>query len=125
MFTPVSGSDHLRDLVTRSRFIDAFTKELSSKRLDAVICPACALPAPPIALSHNCSVIAESYLSLFSYLGMPSGSVPVTLVLEGEDQWDPVRDAEEQDDSVAKMTREVLHESSGLPMGVQVAGLPF
>lgn len=83
--------------ITHSNIKNAFFDKLSESSadgpFDALVCPAAPLPAAPIPLTHDCSVISNFYLSFFNLLGFPSGTVPVTVVEEGEDRWDPVRDA--------------------------------
>ena len=56
---------------------------------------------------------------------MPSGSVPVTRVAYGEDKWDPVNDGNQVEDTFSQDIRKAMHDSVGLPMGVQVLGSPF
>ncbi|HVR73206.1 MAG TPA: amidase family protein [Planctomycetota bacterium] len=96
------------------RFMDA----LEARRLDALLCPPSGLPA----LRHGCyySTFAGSYTILYNLLGFPAGVVPVTRVREGEES-----DRSSGADPVSREASRVEAGSAGLPLGVQVAALPW
>jgi len=102
--------------ICRKNFFEAWRKQ----ELDVVICPAHALPAVP-HMSFNDITFACCYTALYNVLDYPAGVVPVTRV--------------EQSDTIPHRPKDLLQSSvykhynpakqAGLPIGVQVAGLPF
>ena len=86
---------------------------------DIVICPPHALPAPqhgkPIDL-----IMAASYAYWPNLLGLPAGVVPISRVREDEQAGRP-----DLRDQVFRQAKAVDRGSSGLPVGVQVVGLPW
>jgi Asp-tRNA(Asn)/Glu-tRNA(Gln) amidotransferase A subunit family amidase len=78
-----------------------FERALDAAGVDAVLCPAYAVPA----VHHGTSeavILGQSYASLWNLLGFPAGVTPVTAVKAGEEPG-----------------------SAGLPIGVQVAARPW
>jgi fatty acid amide hydrolase len=117
----------------RARTVDAYwqlverknqlaTRVISSLRdqgINAVICPPHALPAMPHVKAFDL-LGAASYSMLINLLGLPSGTVSTTLVAAGEEAGrQPGRD------SVLNRALEADTGSAGLPVGVQVSGLPW
>ncbi|RYG51723.1 hypothetical protein EON66_10470, partial [archaeon] len=66
--------------------------------------------------------VAASYTFLFNTLNFPAGTVPVTFVRDDECVYTPP--AYQRDDFAAKAA-ESLRGAAGLPVGVQVVGLPY
>lgn len=87
--------------------------------LDALLCPACSLPA----FTHGSTrelVTAGAYTNLYNVIGYPTGIVPFTRVrAEEEVGRQPSRDI------VAETARKVEQGSVGLPIGVQVVARPW
>jgi len=85
-------------------------------QVDVVLCPTHATPA----LKPKCAVDmmpAASYSVLMNLLGVPCGNVPATRVRSGESS-----DRSGRLDSSERLARKIEKESTGLPVGVQVAG---
>lgn len=104
---------------------DALRREyfelFASERLDAILCPGTAIPA----VEHGASkfvAIAMSYTYIFNLLNVPVGSVPVARIRADETDYQAPAD---QHDSIYSNIRRISRHWPGLPMGVQVAGLPF
>jgi fatty acid amide hydrolase len=87
--------------------------------LDCILGPACALPAFPHGASTELGTAGVNTL-LYNLLGYPAGVVPVTRVCAGEEtERPPSRDI------VERMARNCELDSTGLPVGVQIAAAPW
>ena len=100
---------------------DSLKKEFISRwrqdNLDCVIFP---MPFP--AMTHDAMthlIIILNYLIIFNVLDFPAGAVPITKVRENEQFY------EGPPDKVTEVIKQMMNESEGLPIGVQVATLPF
>jgi len=104
----------------------AYTNEVFEKireaRLDAIICPGGSLPALPHGLSKDL-VLTLSYTILFNVLHMPAGCVPMTTVRAGEEVYEA--HITKHKDKLVQLSKQTMKGSEGLPIGVQVATLPF
>lgn len=92
---------------------------LRQQHVDAIICPPHALPATPHVKAFDL-LAAASYSLLINLLGLPAGTVSTTRVGEGEDCGRP-----NSRDHVLRNAQRTDHGSVGLPVGVQVASLPW
>lgn len=81
-------------------------------------------PAPPCDIPRG-FMISLAYMSIFNLFQMPAGVVPVTLVKDGEELWDPVKDGGDPEDMFSLGVRQAMENSIALPMAVQVAALPY
>lgn len=86
--------------------------------VDLVLCPAHATPALPHGLSRD-FVLAGSPSILWNVVQFPAGVVPVTRVRPSETR------RERSHDRLEARAAEVDRQSAGLPVGVQVVGLPW
>lgn len=98
---------------------DSVNALLSAKKLDAVICPPHALPAPQHGKAIDL-VSAASYALLPNLLGWPAGVVSTSTVREDEQTGRPT-----SRDIVLKQAAAVDAGSAGLPVGVQVFARPW
>ena len=89
-----------------------------ARQLDAVICPPHVLPALPIGSSGDLT-LTLSYMFRYVMLNFPAGVVPVTRVREDEASWHGPSGL------VGDRCAQVMRGSAGLPIGVQVAALPY
>ena len=106
--------DYLKNIIRLRVFKEKFLKAVNS---DIVIFPY-AFPAVP----HNSSqdlLPGFSYLSIFNILDWPVGHLPIGFVQTVEPY------LPENQEIWAEAMRNTLKNSEGLPVGVQVAGLPF
>ena len=87
--------------------------------LDVVVCPIWPLVAPlhktTVKVAH-----AFSYSFLWNLLDYPAGVVPVTLVKQGENKYECT-----ENDSYVKTAQQIMRDSVGLPVSVQVAGRTY
>ena len=114
-----SADGYWRLSLARAEYAERFFADWTAARLDALICPAHALPA----LRHGDTAhlsLAGSYLYWANLLGVPAGVVPLTRVLAHEQAGRPT-----SRDAVMRTAREVDAASFGLPVGVQVAARPW
>jgi fatty acid amide hydrolase len=95
----------------RANLLDAMDRE----GIDVLLCPAFATPAIPHGASKNFT-LASSYSILFNATQMPAGVVPVTRVHDDETKRVADRDL------LARHASNVDAASTGLPVGVQIAG---
>jgi fatty acid amide hydrolase len=103
----------------KQHFVRGAIDSLAEQRIDAILCPPHALPATQHIKGFDL-LVAASYSMLFNLLGFPAGVVATSRVRPGEDQ--PRRAGR---DHVERRAALVERGSSGLPVGVQVAALPW
>jgi fatty acid amide hydrolase len=92
---------------------------LKSHGIQAMLCPAYALPAPQHVRAYDL-LPAASYAFQFNLLGLPAGVVSTTRVRTGEDRVRP-----DSRDQVLRQAQATDHGSVGMPVAVQVAALPW
>jgi fatty acid amide hydrolase len=103
----------------RKLFVQAFTNQFRAQGFDAVLCPPHGLPAMQHVKGFDL-IAAASYSFLFNLLGWPAGTVSLTRVRTGEEGSRP-----DCRDQVSRQAQAVDRKSAGLPVGVQVAALPW
>ncbi|MBA62481.1 MAG: amidase [Planctomycetaceae bacterium] len=99
----------------RRKFIRAFEKQ----KLDVILSPCFALPA----MCHDDGIDllpAGSHAMLQNLVGGPGGMIPWSVVQDDEES-----DRETSRDGVVKKAISTETDSAGLPLGVQVSGLPW
>jgi Asp-tRNA(Asn)/Glu-tRNA(Gln) amidotransferase A subunit family amidase len=89
------------------------------QKLDFVVCPAFGMEAPNHGTSNEGSLLA-AYTFIWNLLAMTVATTPVTVVREDEQRYDSV-----WDDDITKCIKKTVNDSAGLPVGVQVVGIPF
>lgn len=93
----------------------------AARRLDILITPGIGIPAFRHGASRDLSP-ACSHTFLFNLVNFPAGAVPVSRVRPDECSYTcPAR----QDDMAAAAARREMAGAAGLPVGVQVVGLPL
>lgn len=115
----LSTSGYRRLVAERRRFVRKFMARLRLGGFDAILTPPYAMPAVP----HGLGLItlpAGSYSLLPNFLDMPAGVVAATRVRENEESDRPAS-RDRCDQAAIKAERS----SAGLPVGVQVIGLPW
>ena len=116
----IVGKDRLR-----KRLLEGFREH----RIDALLCPALGLPALPHTMSRQLAPLACSYTFLWNNLDCPAGTLPVTTVREAEQAYRggtfPGQDADRFFDSLCVLANQATAGSAGLPVSVQVVGLPW
>ncbi len=106
-------------LTARVRAVRArILARMAEERVDLILCPAHATPALPHGLSRD-FVLAGSGSMLWNLTQFPAGVVPVTRVRPDETARPRPKDRLE------KIAAAVDRQSAGLPVGVQVVGLPW
>lgn len=117
---PKTAEENLRATYELQLYKQAFTRAWQAAGLDALVGPAMAVPAP---LAGEVDFVVASYTLLFNFLGYPAGVVPETLVRENECIYDKP-EAAQTPEQRAWFARQ-LSGAAGMPVGVQVAALPF
>lgn len=87
--------------------------------LDAVLCPAVSLPAPPHGMT-DLMVMQLGVILQWNLLAFPAGVVPVGQVAMSEERYD-----EGPKDGMSRRAQQVMLGASGLPIALQVAALPY
>ncbi len=108
-------------LAQRSVLKQELMQELKSQGIHAVITPGFGVPALKHGLSAHLNV-AAAYNFIYNLLDMPAGIVPVTRVREGEDVYSAPPGQQDRYEKVAKANAQG---SVGIPVGVQVVGMPY
>lgn len=107
----------------QARLRKEFSKVWDEYRLDALISPGVATPAPEPAYAKDIGGYIGRFLAIMNVLDIPSGVVPVTVVKEGEDIYP--QEITEHRDAIYEQTKKSMQGSVGLPVGVQVSTLPW
>lgn len=106
-------------IVERQKLREAFLERFRAEGIDALLCPAFGLAA----FSHGLSVKlnqACSYTFVFNSFNFPAGTIAVGTV-RADEQWY----GDERTDSIAKLAAQECRGTEGLPVGVQVVGVPW
>jgi len=111
-------------IVGRDRFRDKFAKYWRSLQLDALLCPAFPISAPPVELCGLLPVFCDA-TRIFNVLDYPAGVVPVTFVESNDLQ--PGYDLRhpEFDEEITDAFHRTLEGSLGLPVAVQLVTFPW
>jgi fatty acid amide hydrolase len=103
----------------RDAYRKKFDEAVAAAGADVLLCPPSALPALVHRASGDLGPASVNYTALYNLLAWPAGVVPVTRVRAGETSARPVGG-----DGIDKAARRVDTNSTGLPIGVQVAARP-
>ncbi len=110
----LSADEYRRRIAERAEYCAKFLDAMNRQRLDGLICPPHAVPAPTHGSGAYLGLLA-GYTALYNLLGMPAGVVAATRIRKDEQTRRlPGRDQAE------RVAHEVESGSTGLPVGVQV-----
>ncbi len=112
---PRSAAEYWELVEARSVYRGRFLVELDKAGIDVILAPPFAVPAP-LHESTEHLIPAGSYALVYSVLGVPVGVVSTTRVQPGEES-----DRSASSDQAAKIAQQIEMNSTGLPVGVQVA----
>jgi fatty acid amide hydrolase len=87
--------------------------------LDLVVCPSFGIEAPNHGTSNQGDLLA-AYTFIWNVLGVAAATTPVTVVRQDEQHYESV-----WNDDITKVVQKSVTDSAGLPIGVQIVGLPF
>ena len=96
-----------------------FLKGLQEKNIQYLISPGFGVPA----VKHETSgdLIAAAYYTLiYNLWGLPAGTLPITRVRKDEQTYESAHD-----DIITTAAKACMADTEGLPVGVQVAALPY
>jgi fatty acid amide hydrolase len=113
----LSAREYLDVLGDRIGYERRFIAAMDADGYDLVLCPATPMPAVPHGASPKLPDLPGPSM-LFNLLGMPAGVVPVTRVRPGEESDRPPGSR----DTALRAARSAEDGSTGLPVGVQIAG---
>lgn len=116
---PASADQFWQLNYQRLSFAARCGESLHSRGIDAMLCPPHALPATPHVAGFDL-IAAASYSMLFNFIGFPAGVVSTTRVRPDE-----ARGRWQDRDVVLRQAAATDEGSAGLPVGVQVAALPW
>lgn len=133
------GYTRMGDLlsIARSRRTDAYwqlvaernmmktklIKVLQDQQIDLLLTPALGLPAFKHGGSADLTVIC-SYTFIWNLFHFPAGVVPVTRVRKGPEE-ESYTCPSNQNDMFAQKAKAMMEGTAGLPINVQLVGLPF
>jgi len=106
-------------LSKRTELIRKVIGQLQAVGAQALLMPAAITPAPIIGKGDECE-LANIHIFSSTHLTFPTGVVPVTTVREDEQTYEATKG-----DIMGKAIAEAVAGSVGLPVGVQIAALPF
>ena len=116
---PISA-DSMRQLAySRQKYTRSVIDQLCAQRIDALVMPPHALPAPQHVKGFDL-VAAAGYAMVVNLLGFPAGVISTTRIRPGEDHG-----RRSGRDQVERQAAAVDRGSAGMPVGVQVVGLPW
>ncbi|MDX1947585.1 MAG: amidase family protein [Pirellulaceae bacterium] len=116
---PTSAATFWRLAMQKHALVRGTLAWLQEARIDALLCPPHALPAPQHIKAYDLLPAAASAF-VFNLLGLPAGVVSISRVRAGENPPRPT-----SRDRVEQQAASVERASVGLPVGVQVASLPW
>jgi len=117
---PRSADGFWRLVDRKNRLVARVMSYLREHSIRAILCPPYALPAPPHVKAFDL-LPAASYSLLINLLGLPCGAVALTRVRQNEySSRSPAAR-----DKTLQFAGETDLGSAGLPVGVQVASLPW
>jgi fatty acid amide hydrolase len=116
---PRSADAYWQLIERKNQLVGRALAAMRQQRIDAVLCPPHALPATPHVKAFD-MLAAASYSLLINLLGLPTGTVSITRVAAGEDSG-----RANARDHVLRNAHRTDHGSTGLPIGVQVAAMPW
>jgi len=138
-----STGEHWKDVAALKMFCARFAKAWEDLSLDAVLCPASALPAVPHGASKDMMPLF-CHTFLWNALHYPSGTMPITKVQAGEDTYltgaalEAALKLESEavstgnysvvgcsKDRFSKAAHRAAIGSVGLPVSVQIAAAPY
>merc|ERR1719163_841791 len=100
-------------MAKRDRLRDAITKAMSDRKIDVLLTPAWATPAPQVEEARN-HIWAVRTTRVFNFLDFPAGVVPVTLVTAADvaAPYEPRTDHA----ALAESVKKTVAGSEGLPI---------
>ena len=101
--------------VYRKKVVD-YWKE---NKLDFIICPGFGAQAFKHGMARQ-TTLAVAYTCIWNLLNLPVGSVPVTVVRNDQQVYES-----RYDDMITRALIESAQGSMGLPVGIQIVGLPY
>lgn len=115
---PQSADAYQRLVAERTALRAAFIRAMDAQKVDILVCPPYALPAPEHNGDRNGTVSAAAcYAMIYNLLGNPAGTVAASRV-----RADETTGRSRSRDDVLETARRMDAGSAGLPVGVQVVG---
>lgn len=116
---PISADAYRQLSYRKQQFVRQAIEAMQHERIDAILCPPHALPATQHVKGFDLLTAATPAM-LFNLLGWPAGVLSTTRVRAGEEVG-----RKTSRDQVERQAAAVDRGSVGLPVGVQVAALPW
>ncbi|RUS89418.1 hypothetical protein EGW08_002791 [Elysia chlorotica] len=106
------------------KFRKEFTETWRDQGLDAVVCPCMPCVASTTGVDGQL-LSAVTYTSLYNVVNFPAGTLPVTRVIKSDVTKTMDSSFYDAKTGVEKIIREDSEGTEGLPVGIQVVGLPY
>ena len=104
--------------IEQTQILKLVIKEFEKANVDVALAYGL-FPAPLLRKTEDLNY-GILYTYIWNYLNFPTGAVPVTKVRKNEQYFEP-----EVNDHFDELVSELMIESQGLPIGIQVVGLPW
>ena len=102
--------------IIKRTFVDVWRAD----NLDLVVCPGFGMQAPKIGTTNDLGLLPCVYNFMWNVLDLPAGSLPVTVSREDEQVYE-----RHYNDLFERSTIQIQEGAVGLPVGIQVVGMPF
>ena len=100
-------------------FRQEFARYWRENKLDLMVMPGFGSQACLHGYSETTS-LAAAYTFIWNVLGTTVGSMPITMTREDEEVYESLHN-----DDISRKLNETVKGSAGMPVGIQVIGLPF
>lgn len=115
----LSAYEYLRVVGRVKKIKEEWINFWREQKLDFVVCPGFGMEAPNHAMSSDGALLA-AYTFIWNLLALPVSSTPVTVVRQDEQRYES-----KWDDDITKAVKKSVVDSEGLPVNIQVVGMPY
>lgn len=118
-FKPISVADYCRNRSNVDKLKQSFCAWWKSMKLDNIITPGFGCQSNLSDLTGGI-FLTFIYTCVWNLLSMPAGAQPISVVKENEQYYES-----SHNDALTQALKLTAQGSAGLPVGIQVVGMPF